>query len=41
MSEWNNDDELFSLIKTDLYTPVVGDILDAYEKYQQFLPPQI
>lgn len=41
MSEWNNDDKLFSLIKSELYTPVVGDILDKYEKYHQFLPPQI
>ena len=41
MIEWNNDNELFSLIKAELYTPVVGDILDKYEKYHQFLPPQI
>ena len=41
MTEWNNDNELFSLIKAELYTPVVGDILDKYEKYHQFLPPQI
>ncbi len=41
MSEWNNDNELFNLIKKELYTPVVGDILDTYGKYHQFLPPQI
>jgi regulator of RNase E activity RraA len=41
MIEWNNDNELFSIIKAELYTPVVGDILDKYEKYHQFLPPQI
>ncbi len=41
MSEWNNDNELFDLIKSELYTPVVGDILDQYGKYHQFLPPQI
>jgi 4-hydroxy-4-methyl-2-oxoglutarate aldolase len=29
------------LIKKELYTPVVGDILDTYGKYHQFLPPQI
>jgi hypothetical protein len=26
MSEWNSDAELFELIKTRLYTPVVGDL---------------
>ena len=41
MSEWNNYNELFNLIKKELYTPVVGDILDTYGKYHQFLPPQI
>lgn len=41
MNEWNVDNELFRLIKTELYTPVVGDILDKYEKYHQFLSPQI
>lgn len=41
MSEWNNDKELFELIKNELYTPVVGDILDLYERYHQFLSPAI
>jgi len=41
MVEWKNDKELFDLIKTRLYTPVVGDILDKYRKIHQFLPPQI
>lgn len=41
MPEWNNDTELFQLIKTTLYTPVVGDILDQLGKYHQFLSPQI
>lgn len=41
MREWNNDSELFELVKKYLYTPVVGDILDAYGRYHQFLPPQI
>lgn len=39
--EWENDNELFELIKEELYTPVVGDILDKFERYHQFLPPQI
>ncbi|MFE6736592.1 RraA family protein [Microbacterium sp. NPDC057650] len=35
------DAELFELMKSTLYTPVVGDILDALGHTHQFLPPQI
>ena len=28
-------------MKTELYTPVAGDILDKYGKIHQFFPPQI
>jgi regulator of RNase E activity RraA len=38
---WSNDDELFSIIKTELYTAVVGDIMDKLGWLHQFLPPQI
>ena len=38
---WKNDAELFQLIDEVLYTPVVGDILDAMGKYHQFLPQPI
>lgn len=38
---WNTDEEMFSLIKEKLYTPVVGDILDQMGYYHQFLPSQI
>ncbi|MCC7087114.1 MAG: RraA family protein [Pirellulales bacterium] len=41
MPEWNDDDELFSLFRTTLYTPVVGDILDQQDFFHQFLPPQV
>ena len=41
MGLWNNDEELFSLMKEKLYTPVVGDILDAMGFTHQFLPPEI
>jgi len=41
MPEWKTDTELFALIRDVLYTPVVGDILDALGCYHQFLPPQI
>lgn len=32
---------LFELFKTELYTPVVGDILDGFGLYHQFLPQPI
>jgi len=41
MPEWTNDSELFSLITTTLYTPVVGDILDQCGRLHQFLPQPI
>ena len=28
MKEWNDDKALFSLIKDDLYTSVIGDIME-------------
>jgi regulator of RNase E activity RraA len=41
MTEWNNAEQLFTLIRSELYTPVVGDILDQHERYHQFLPQAI
>lgn len=41
MAIWKNDDELFSLMKEKLYTPVVGDILDVMGFAHQFLPPYL
>lgn len=41
MSDWKNDTELFELMKSELYTPVVGDILDGLGCYHQFLPQPI
>lgn len=38
---WNNDSELFQLIKDELYTAVIGDIMDKIGLQHQFLPPQI
>ncbi len=35
------DAELFDLFRTELYTPVVGDILDTLGLYHQFLPQPI
>jgi regulator of RNase E activity RraA len=36
-----NDADLFSLFRAELYTPVVGDILDTLGLYHQFLPQPI
>ncbi|MCC7474152.1 MAG: RraA family protein [Pirellulales bacterium] len=41
MPEWKNDTELFALVRSTLYTPVVGDILDQVGRFHQFLPPQV
>jgi regulator of RNase E activity RraA len=41
MQIWSNDFELFELFKTEMYTSVVGDILDELECYHQFLPQGI
>lgn len=38
---WKNDQELFELFRKELYTPVVGDILDDLGCYHQFLPQPI
>ena len=38
---WTNDDEMFALMRTQLYTPVVGDILDQMGFSHQFLPAAI
>ena len=38
---WNTDEDLFALIKDELYTAVVGDIMDKMGLQKQFLPPQI
>lgn len=39
--EWESDAELFSLCMEELYTPVVGDILDGLGRTHQFLPQPI
>lgn len=38
---WKNDDELFSIARNELYTAVVGDIMDKMGLLCQFLPPEI
>lgn len=38
---WKNEDELFSLMRSRLFTAVVGDILDTLGLLHQFLPREI
>jgi regulator of RNase E activity RraA len=38
---WKSDDELFSIIQRELFTCVVGDVMDKINLQHQFLPPQI
>ncbi|MBI4324006.1 MAG: RraA family protein [Chloroflexi bacterium] len=38
---WKSDDELFRIARRDLYTAVVGDILDHVGLRNQFLPPDV
>ena len=39
--KWKTDTELFEFFRNELYTPVVGDILDELGYYHQFLPQQL
>lgn len=41
MPVWKSDEEMFTLMKEKLYTPVVGDILDQMGYSHQFLPASI
>lgn len=38
---WRNDDDLFKIIKKELYSAVVGDIMDKMGLLHQFLSPRI
>lgn len=41
MEEWKNNKELIALINDELYTAVIGDIMDKMGYYHQFLDPRI
>jgi len=41
MKLWKTDDELFALAERELFTCVVGDVMDKMNLRNQFLPPQI
>jgi regulator of RNase E activity RraA len=38
---WKSDEELLTLCRDELFTAVVGDVLDAAGRYHQFLPAAI
>ncbi len=38
---WSSDEDLFAIAQRELYTAVVGDIMDKLGFYRQFLRPQI
>lgn len=41
MFTWKNDNELFDMMRKELYSAVIGDILDKLRCYHQFLPARI
>jgi regulator of RNase E activity RraA len=41
MIYWQTEAELFALIRRELFTAVVGDVMDKVGLRRQFLPPQI
>lgn len=38
--KWKSDSEFFGLIKTHLFTAIIGDVLDLNGRHHQFLPAQ-
>lgn len=39
--KWKNDEELFSLMRKELFSAVIGDVMDKKGYVKQFLSPQI
>lgn len=40
-NKWKNDDELFELLKSTLFSAVLGDVMDQLDYRHQFLSPAI
>jgi regulator of RNase E activity RraA len=38
---WRTDEQLFGIVKKELFTCVVGDVMDTMGLQHQFLPPQV
>jgi len=41
MAHWKSDPDLFEIVRRELFTAVVGDVMDQIGLQKQFLPPQI
>ncbi len=41
MTTWKTDEEMFEVCRRELFTAVVGDVMDTLGLTHQFLPPQI
>lgn len=41
MIDWKNDSELFEIMRKELYSAVLGDILDKMHRFHQFLPSRL
>jgi regulator of RNase E activity RraA len=41
VKHWSSDEELYGTVRRDLFTAVVGDVMDTMGLLRQFLPPQI
>ena len=41
MFTWNDDRELVAMMRAELYSAVIGDILDKMHRYHQFLPARV
>lgn len=41
MIEWKNEDELLKIMKRELFSAVIGDVMDKHGLLRQFLPPKI
>jgi len=41
MNPWKDDSELFATSRRELFTSVVGDVMDKLRMFHQFLPPAI
>lgn len=41
MAHWGSDSELFEFARRELFSAVVGDVMDKLNLQNQFLPPQV
>lgn len=41
MSHWQNDTDLFTLMRKELFSAVIGDVMDKIGLTRQFLPPHL